>query len=290
MDEHTPSRSWPRRPPSFRSHDARRRIRAWRESFTELIASLPGNVREICQYGFTEMFNNAVDHSGGTELTARLELTDATVSLWILDDGIGIFRKIKEGLNLPNERQAIEELAKGKVTTDPKNHTGEGIFFTSRMFDRFSLISGRLFFDHRASGNNWLIEDEPSETQGTAVRMSIATRSARTRQQVFKQHTSAGDGPTFDKTHFAVRLLRVGTENLVSRSQAKRLLAGFQGFNEIVLDFDGVKEIGQAFADEIFRVFRNQNPGIRIVWNRANKHVEQMIRQVQAGTESNPRA
>ena len=34
----------------------------------------------------------------------------------------------------------VWELPKsGKLTTDPDNHTGEGIFFTSRVFDEFEI-------------------------------------------------------------------------------------------------------------------------------------------------------
>ena len=51
------------------------------------------------------------------------------------DDGEGIFKKIKNALNLLDEKQAVLELAKGKLTTDPSRHTGEGIFFTSRAFN-----------------------------------------------------------------------------------------------------------------------------------------------------------
>ena len=55
---------------------------------------------------------------------------------------MGIFKKIQKALDLLDERHAILELAKGKLTTDPKHHTGEGIFFTSRMFDEFTILSG----------------------------------------------------------------------------------------------------------------------------------------------------
>ena len=42
-----------------------------------------------------------------------------------------------------------------------------------------------------------------------------------------------------------------GSEDfLVARSQAKRLLERFDRFEEVVLDFDGVRQVGQGFADE----------------------------------------
>lgn len=47
---------------------------------------------------------------------------------------------------MDDERDAILELSKGKLITDAENHAGEGIFFTSRVFDEFAVISGGLFF------------------------------------------------------------------------------------------------------------------------------------------------
>ncbi len=260
--------------------------RAWRNTFSSIVSSLPRNVIAICQYGFTEMFNNAVDHSLGHMITARLMLTAAAVKIEILDDGIGIFKKIKDGLHLADEREAILELAKGKVTTDPASHSGEGIFFTSRMFDEFSILSGRLLFQHKLSDTDWLMERTPTAECGTLITMEMSTLSERVMHEVFDEHTSELDRPTFDKTHVPVSLLRMGEENLVSRSQAKRLLSRFDQFKEVMLDFTGVEDIGQAFADEIFRVFKNQNPDIRIVPLRANDRVQKMIqRALRSGEE-----
>ena len=59
----------------------------------------------------------------------------------IQDNGIGIFKKIKKDHNLENENQAIFELRKGKLTSDSVNHSGEGIFFTSKVVDDFFINS-----------------------------------------------------------------------------------------------------------------------------------------------------
>ena len=71
-----------------------------------------------------------------------------------------------------------------------------------------------------------------------------------------------------------------GYENLVSRSQAKRLLARVDRFKEVILDFADVHSIGQAFADEIFRVFSSQHPDVRIRVVNANDNILKMIRRV----------
>ena len=79
------------------------------------------------------------------------------------------------------------------------------------------------------------------------------------------------------KTQVPVFLAIYGNENLISRSQAKRLLVRFEKFKTIILDFEGVDMIGQAFADEIFRVFQNTHPTIDIRPINTNEQVEKMI-------------
>lgn len=254
---------------------------AWREFFAAPLSGLPENIRQICQHGVTEMFNNAIEHSSGATIRIGLHRTYLRNHLCVGDDGVGIFKKIKDGLKLNDEREAILELAKGKVTTDPVAHSGEGVFFTTRMFDSFSLLANGLFFCHEASGDDWLIESRAGTLQGTFVQMEIDSTTTRTAKGVFDEFSSGGENvPAFDRTHVPVKLLLVGEENLVSRSQAKRLLARFARFKEVMLDFDGVNNIGQAFADEIFRVFKSQNPTIKIMLLRENAEVAAMIQRV----------
>lgn len=264
--------------------------KVWQDCFANIVSALPENVRAICYYGFTEMFNNAIDHSEGKTVTAKLELTDAFVIMNIRDDGVGIFKKIQKGLNLADEHDAILELSKGKITTDPEHHSGEGVFFTSRMFDTFELFSDRLFFHHEPLDDDWLTDSTIWEWKGTTVVMEIGTRSRRMMREVFDRFTTQLDEPTFDKTNVIVNLLRTGKENLVSRSQAKRLLARFDKFKEVLLDFEGVNEIGQAFADEIFRVYANHHPDVQISFIGASKQVERMIHWVGSSIEPKPSA
>ena len=42
---------------------------------------------------------------------------------------------------------------------------------------------------------------------------------------------------------------------LVSRSQAKWVMNRATQFKTVILDFEGVVHVGQAFVDEVFRVF-----------------------------------
>ena len=100
--------------------------------------------------------------------------------------------------------------------------------------------------------------------------------------KVFKQFTT-GDDFGFTKTVVPVRLAQYGDDNLVSRSQAKRLIVRFEKFRTVVLDFKSVAMIGQAFADEVFRVFPLAHPEVELMSLNANKEVSQMIAHVLEG-------
>jgi anti-sigma regulatory factor (Ser/Thr protein kinase) len=261
--------------------------RVWLHDVAPLLNGLPANLIDICHHGLTEMVNNAIDHSGGSHLRVFVDRTRETVTLMVSDDGVGIFRKITAALDLPDERLALLELSKGKLTTDPRRHTGEGVFFTSRMFDRFQIASGELLFDHDDAQADDLLDDvEPRYARrGTTVLMEIATKSRHTAKQVFDTFSSGPDDYAFAKTVVPVRLAKVGDENLVSRSQAKRLMQRVERFRTVVLDFAGVASIGQAFADEVFRVFANAHPGVELVPMHATPAVQQMIRRAQVARD-----
>src|SRR6266508_4066873 len=132
----------------------------WRNDISALLGQQPQNVLEIWQYGFTEMFNNAKEHSQGSSIIVDVKKTAAATEISVVDNGVGIFKKIKAAMNLLDERHAILELLKGKLTTDPKHHSGEGIFFTSRMFDSFSILSEGASFRHDFGiAEEWIFEE-----------------------------------------------------------------------------------------------------------------------------------
>lgn len=247
----------------------------WRENVEPIINDLPENVHNIWHYGITEMINNAIDHSEGTEVVVDLERTALDTTVWIIDDGEGIFHRIQRLVGLYDPRESILELSKGKLTTDPDNHSGEGIFFTSRVFDTFSILSRTLYFSHIAEEEDWLIDDD-RDFPGTRVRLKLANNCKRTLKEIMDFYAEP-DEFTFSKTTVPVRLARHEGEKLVSRSQAKRLVARFEKFKTVVLDFEGVEEIGQGFADEIFRVFANSHPGVKLIPANVTPAVHQMI-------------
>jgi anti-sigma regulatory factor (Ser/Thr protein kinase) len=255
----------------------------WRTDVAPVLGAMPDNIKDIWQHGFTEMFNNAIDHSGGTAITVMISRTAAYTQMEIIDNGIGIFKKIQSALGLLDERHAVLELAKGKFTTDPTRHSGEGIFFTSRMFDGFQILSGGVFYSHHwGQEEEWILEAR--QERGTLVFMRLHNHTARTIRKVFDQFTSDDDDYRFNKTVVPVELAQYGDDKLVSRSQAKRLMSRVELFKIVILDFKGVASIGQAFADEIFRVFAQQHPNILLDWSHANSEVKRMIERAKSGT------
>lgn len=248
----------------------------WRSDISEFIDDLPDNVIDIWHYGFTEILNNAIDHSSGSQVSIRVTKTATSTEIVIYDNGEGIFKKIQRELDLSDERHSVLELAKGKLTTDPDNHTGEGIFFSSRMFDDFAILSGGVYFSHKHDQVEDWIQERQKFQSGTGVFMELSNNTARTSKRIFDKFTS-GDEYGFTKTVVPVRLTQYGDDKLVSRSQAKRLLVRVERFKTVIFDFDGVDTIGQAFADEIFRVFKLQHSEIELIYLNANEQVTQMI-------------
>lgn len=256
----------------------------WREVFAPAVADLPENVRDIWRYGVTEMVNNAIDHSGSEQVTVGVTCNALYCEAVVTDQGEGVFLKIQRSLGLYDPREALLELAKGKLTTDPANHTGEGIFFTSKVLDKFAIVSGNLSFMHGYADSDWLM-DHPDRLAGTGVYLRLANDSPRTLKQVFDEF-AAPESFDFSKTIVPVRLAQYEGEKLVSRSQAKRLYQRFEKFRQVVLDFEGVAEIGQAFADELLRVFPAAHPNVLLTPINMTEAVARMASRVQTGTGS----
>ncbi len=253
----------------------------WRQDVAPLLGKLPENVLSIWHYGFTEMLNNVIDHSSATHVSVTVTTTAASTTIQIYDDGVGIFKKIQAAMDLVDERHAVLELAKGKLTTDPANHSGEGIFFSSRMFDEFDILSGEVYFSHEFDKKeDWILQRSGARS-GTLVTMKLHNHTARTTKKVFDKFTS-DEEYGFNKTVVPVKLMQYGDDNLVSRSQAKRLLARFDRFKIVMLDFSGIASVGQAFADEVFRVFKSKHPEVELVPIHASSEVRRMISRAQA--------
>ena len=252
--------------------------RVWLEATAPLLRDLPENIYSICYFGFTEMLNNVIDHSESDKVLVWVSRTATGITIDIIDAGVGIFEKIRAKFSLHDPRHALLELSKGKLTTDEEKHTGEGIFYTSRMFDKFTIVSGTLCFLRENDEDDWLIETSDRKSfQGTWIGLEIKTKTQRTPEEIYVKFAAGDEGFDFSRTHVPLQPLLYEGEELISRSQAKRLLMRLDGFKEVLLDFKGIKSIGQAFADEIFRVYKNAHPQVEIIDIRATRNVKQMI-------------
>jgi len=244
--------------------DLRRRIPA--------LAALSAALEPILHYALTEMLNNAIDHSGSAEVEVVVEPTEKSVAFEVVDEGVGLFDNLRTALHLGSNLEALQELSKGKVTTLPDRHTGEGIFFTSKVAD---------YFEADAGGLRWMVDGARGDMavtaaaarRGTRIRFEVRRHPARTLASVFAEYAK---DHAFTKTRMVVKLFASGVR-FVSRSEAKRLLHGLERFREVILDFGGVAEVGQGFVDEVFRVWARAHRTTRLTPQRMTPTVAFMI-------------
>ncbi|MFT4229516.1 MAG: DUF4325 domain-containing protein [Microbacterium sp.] len=238
--------------------------------------TVPEQARALLAYAVTEMVNNAIDHSRGGAVRMSLGLRGRTVAVTIDDDGVGAFANLAERLGLGDPAAAVVEITKGKRTTLPDRHTGEGIFFTSKAVDVFSLAANglRVVFDNTIPD----VALGASTGTGTAVALRVGLDAARSLIDLFDAYTDA-DG-SFERTTPRIELVSMAGE-FISRSEAKRFAAGLEKFSRVELDFTGVTLIGQGFADELFRVWQREHPDIRLDVVGANRGVALMIDRVE---------
>lgn len=177
-----------------------------------LLKNLPENVRSIFTYAFSEMLNNAIEHSTSIRIGIEVSIQKKMLSFIVNDSGIGIFRNIMQKRNLKSERHLNE---------------------------------------------------------------------------LFRQYTNLTKDSDygFDKTKIQVKLYTIGSVH-ISRSQARRVLSGLEKFKIIVFDFDKVPVAGQAFADEIFRVFHNKHPHITLDAVNMNEGVKFMVERARNEAEA----
>jgi anti-sigma regulatory factor (Ser/Thr protein kinase) len=262
--------------------------RVWSEveARLQLKRVLRSNGLSILRYAFTEMLNNAIDHSQSDRCMVRIVVGPTFVSFEIRDYGIGVFHSVASKFHLPDEEAALIELMKGKTTTMPQAHTGEGIFFTSRVGDTFSLKSHRIRIEWSRAKDDVFVS-QPRFTRGTLVQFSVQRNTRQALEDVFGEFAPQEYDFQFQKTNVLVKLLQ---PDYVSRSEARRLVANLEKFREIVFDFRDVRSVGQGFADEVFRVFADRNPGIVLRPENTNPAVMAMIRHVSRGAPNGNQA
>lgn len=245
------------------------------------LSGLPKNVFSAWRYAFTEMMNNAIEHSSATRINVGVLKNVLKTVIIITDNGKGIFKNIQEYVkNEKNEELTLKECAAllfaGKFTTAKTMHSGEGIFFTSHLMDSFCIVSQQVVFS-RDNFDDINFESDILGEYSTVVLMELNNNSNKTTREVFNRFSNVDEG--FIKTQIPIAHIFSGT-GPVSRSEARRLGELIVKFKEVDLDFINVEEVGQAFVHELFIVWQRNNPEIKLNVLNACDDVDFMIRRV----------
>lgn len=255
---------------------------AWQkiERRIDAVWPLGRNEADNLAYAATEIINNSIDHSDGSWVEVSAEFGGGgSTEVRVLDNGVGALHRICEDFSYPSPREAIVQLEKGKLTSDPANHSGEGLFFSSKAVSRFRLES---------QGVAWVVDNVVHDTaigpsdlrKGTRVTLEVIAGRVPPLTRVFAEYTDPED-LVFDKTRTTIKLAAMGAR-LISRSQAERVVARLETFQRAVLDFTGVEMVGQGFCDEVFRVFARRHPEVEIDPYGMNDNVAFMVARARA--------
>ncbi len=232
------------------------------------------NVLDIVRYAMTEMVNNVIEHSNADEGVVEGELTPYECGFSVRDWGIGAFESIRASLGLPDLASAALEVLKGRRTSAPSEHSGEGLFFTRQCSDRFSIQANGIQLHFKGSDSSI---GRVRRKKGTLVEFFISRESKRILHSVFERYAPEELDYSFNRT---VVHLSLYSESLQSRSLARRVMAGLNDFREVEMDFKGDRSIGQGFADELFRKFAGSNPDLRLIIRNIDPSLKAMISHV----------
>lgn len=261
----------------------------WRRDFAPCF-ELPAEVARMTQHAFTELLNNAVDHSGGSAVTVSMRQTPMQVQLLVSDDGCGLFNRIAQSFAIDDPQLAMLELGKGKLTSAPDRHSGHGLFFTSRLADVFDIHANAAAFQCRAWDARGWHAGRPAARSGTSIYLAITLDTPRTLDGVLRAHSSSGQGYAFDRTRVTLGLITEGLAGpgastqpdtlLASRAEARRAVQRLHQFGHAEIDFTGIDQISHGFADEMFRVFNRQHPTVELVPVGMSTQVAAMVDSV----------
>jgi hypothetical protein len=249
------------------------------------------NAHRIWHYACAEILNNAIEHSRGQKLGIHVWSNTLYTAVVIVDDGQGAFQTLlaymrENGWKEPRVEDALVELYKGRITSNRECHSGEGIFFTSKLVDRFVLWSDAVIYQCGCQAKPDVLRSHLAAyasriwNQGTLVAMILENETDRDSKEVFDMYADVDEGVV--RTRIPVREACV-TGDPVARSQARRICHRLEEFQEAVLDFRNVEFMGQGFADELFRVYALAHPDIMLTPVNMISDVARMIRHVSRG-------
>ncbi len=252
--------------------------RLFARDIAPLLEELPFNVQKIWRYAITAMLNNALEHSRASAIVCVVSRNRLNTIVGVLDNGTGIFRRIQQDVRerkgeMLTSAEAAALLFSGGYTGAPETHSGQGIFFVSRLMDHFAIRSeNQLFTPHGED------EEEAGERfRGTAVQMALANDSTNDLSALMNKYIDPDAG--FVRTEIPVARFFGGTMPM-SRSEARRLGAILANFREAELDFAGLAEIGPDFAHELFGVLAVKLPMLHMQVVNASPAIAATLRRI----------
>ena len=144
------------------------------------------NLVEIIQFSMGALLNNILDHSMATKLYYKLYLTYDDFHMILNDNGNGIFGHINYALKLGGNQNAAIELAKGRITTDEENHSGDELNSVFHLFDKAKIESNGMFLNY-VNKNSCYAAGKSIQQKGTRIHLRINPESRRTCQGTFKK-------------------------------------------------------------------------------------------------------
>lgn len=253
-----------------------------------LLQNVSQEAAAIWSYAFMEIMNNAIEHARAKHICCCVKKDALYTEISITDDGIGIFENIRSYLEkeqgYPADVQdAVLELYKGKLTTQREAHSGEGIFFVSKILREFAIWSKQSVFVTGRYTEEQLIQSHlimyynRIRSIGTMAVMKLENDTTHTLKEVFEMFAPIEEG--FVKTVIPLKKVCPYGEP-IARSQARRVVYRLEQFKQVEFDCSGIDFMGQGFADEVFRVFQNKYPDIQLEVTNANETVLGMIKHV----------
>ena len=235
--------------------------------------SMPSNIEEIILFSMTAIINNCVEHSASSKIYFKIYLTHNDLHIVVSDNGKGIFGNIQTNLSLESTQVAAIELAKGQLTTDPRNHSGDELYTVIKLFDEVKIESNGISLVYCNNHQEWSL-DYSVQQQGTRIHLKIDPSSKRSCKRVFEKLFSI----KYSTLCIPINLLKLpGYELVNSRAQANNVLRNIKDFKIIEFDFNNIDLIGPAFADELIRKIKIDNQLADIQWINSNNTVDIMM-------------
>ena len=237
------------------------------------IKSLPNNITEIFEFSILGLLNNVKEHSEASKLYFKIYIDHKEAHFIINDNGVGILKHIKSGLQLTSFEQAALELVKGSVSINCNQYSGEELNAIIHLFDKASIDSCRKSMVFTLKKGNW--ELKPSmQGKGTKIHLKIAISSKNSCADTFDTF--------FNSTDLVIRIpvnfLNLSKNKIInSRSLAKILLKNVKNYKKVQFDFLNIDLIGPAFANALINISTENNKHAEIKWLNMNETIDLLM-------------